>query len=94
MNVLDHPQAQPLLADAELPADALDACADHLTAFAERYLPRFRRSEHRGHALTVLRGKLTGLQRKSGLCYRGTALTVCSAKRWMPRKCPALWQWR
>jgi SRSO17 transposase len=65
MDILDHPDAQALLADAELSADAVRSCADRLTAFAQRYLPLFHRQEQRGHALTVLRGKLTGLQRKT-----------------------------
>src|SRR5947209_10878963 len=65
MDILDHPEAQALLRDAELPAAAVRSCADQLTAFAQRYLPLFHREEHRGHALTVLRGKLTGLQRKT-----------------------------
>jgi SRSO17 transposase len=65
MDILDHPDAQVLLADAELSAAAVRSCADRLSAFAERYLPHFRRTEHRGHALTILRGKLTGLQRKT-----------------------------
>jgi SRSO17 transposase len=65
MDILDHPQAQALLADAELSAQAVHSCADQLTAFACRYLPLFHREEQRGHALTVLRGKLTGLQRKT-----------------------------
>src|SRR5436305_5170435 len=63
MSLLDQPDARALLADAELPADAVAACADRLTAFAQRYLPLFERSEQRQHALTVLRGKLTGLPR-------------------------------
>jgi SRSO17 transposase len=65
MDILDHPQAQALLDDAELSADAVGPCAGQLTAFAQRYLPLFHREEQRGHALTVLRGKLTGLQRKT-----------------------------
>src|SRR5436309_2250765 len=65
MDILDHPKAQALLADAELPPAALAACEAQLTAFAHRYLPHFLREEHRGHALTVLRGKLTGLERKT-----------------------------
>jgi SRSO17 transposase len=65
VDILDHPQAQALLADAELSADAVRSCAERLTAFAQRYLPLFHREEQRGHALTVLRGKLTGLQRKT-----------------------------
>ena len=65
MDILDHPDAKALLADAELSPDAVRSCAERLTAFAQRYLPHFHREEQRAHALTVLRGKLTGLQRKT-----------------------------
>jgi SRSO17 transposase len=65
MDILDHPEAQALLRDAQLPADAIADCADHLTAFAQRYLPLFHRTEQRQHALAILRGKLTGLARKT-----------------------------
>jgi SRSO17 transposase len=65
MDILEQPQAQALLADAELSADAVRSCAERLTTFAQRYLPLFQRSEQRDHALIVLRGKLTGLQRKT-----------------------------
>ena len=65
MDILDHPQAQDLLDDADLSPEAVRSCTDRLTAFAQRYLPLFHRDEQRGHALTVLRGKLTGLQRKT-----------------------------
>src|SRR5947209_10030471 len=65
MDILDHPDAQALLRDAELSATAVRSCAAPLTRFAQRYLPLFHREEQRGHALTVLRGKLTGLQRKT-----------------------------
>ena len=65
MDILDHPEAQALLADAELSAGAVRSCAGRLIAFAQRYLPLFHRSEQRDHALTVLRGKLSGLSRKT-----------------------------
>ena len=65
MNLLEHPDAQPLLQDADLSPAAVRACADHLEAFLTRYLPRFHREEQRDHACTLLRGKLTGLQRKT-----------------------------
>lgn len=65
MTILDHPDAQALLADADLSPEAVRACIDHLTAFTQRYLPLFHREEQRAHALTLLRGKLTGLQRKT-----------------------------
>jgi SRSO17 transposase len=65
MTILEHPDAQVLLSDAVLSADAVRSCAESLTAFASRYLPLFLRSEQREHALTVLEGKLSGLQRKT-----------------------------
>lgn len=65
MNILQHPDAQALLRDADLSATAVQAAAGHLEAFVARYLPRFRRAEQRLHARTILRGKLTGLERKT-----------------------------
>ena len=65
MDILDHPDAQSLLRDAELSPAAVRSCAGRLEDFAARYLPLFHRHEQREHALTVLRGKLTGLQRKT-----------------------------
>jgi SRSO17 transposase len=65
MDMLDHADAQALLRDAELSAEAVRSCAGRLETFAGRYLPLFTRQEQRGHALTVLRGKLTGLERKT-----------------------------
>jgi hypothetical protein len=65
MDLLGHPDAQPLRDDADLPADAVPCCAAALETFLARYLPRFSRSEQRGYARTVLRGKLGGLQRKT-----------------------------
>src|SRR5437773_1792809 len=65
MDILDHPDAQPLLQDAELSPEAVRSCAGRLEAFVARYLALFYRDEQRQHARTVLRGKLTGLQRKT-----------------------------
>jgi SRSO17 transposase len=63
--LLEHPQAQALLEQTDISPDDVRTCARHLTAFIQRYLPRFYRDEQRGHADTILRGKLTGLQRKT-----------------------------
>jgi SRSO17 transposase len=63
--LLEHPQAQALLDQTDVAPDDVRACARHLTAFIQRYLPCFYREEQRGHADTILRGKLTGLQRKT-----------------------------
>jgi SRSO17 transposase len=65
MELLKHPDAQALLEDARLSAAAVRSCADHLEAYVARYLPRFSREEQRAHARTLLRGKLTGLERKT-----------------------------
>jgi SRSO17 transposase len=63
--ILEHPQAQELLGQATVSPATVTACGRHLTAFLGRYLPLFYRDEQRGHAETLLRGKLTGLQRKT-----------------------------
>ena len=65
MDLLDHPNARPLLRDAQLAPDDLHACAARLEDFVRRYLPFFYRKEQREHARVVLQGQLTGLQRKT-----------------------------
>jgi SRSO17 transposase len=65
MSLLEHPDAQALLADAVVPPDAVRGCQDRITTFLQRYLPRFYRAEQRTHATLVIRGLLSGLQRKT-----------------------------
>jgi SRSO17 transposase len=65
MSLLDHPEAQALLADAELTPEAVQDCTDRLTSFLQRYLPHFYRSEQRQNATLVIRGKISGLERKT-----------------------------
>ncbi|MBV8608990.1 MAG: IS701 family transposase [Singulisphaera sp.] len=65
MSLLDHPEAQALLADAAVTPDQVRGCQDRLTAFLERYLPCFYRVEQRTNATLVIRGLLSGLQRKT-----------------------------
>ncbi len=65
MSLLEHPDAQPLLDDADLSAAAVRSCASALEGFLGRYLPLFYRREQSEHARTVLRGKLSGLERKT-----------------------------
>jgi SRSO17 transposase len=65
MSLLDHPEAQALLNDAIVPAEAVRGCSDRLTAFLQRYLPRFYRVEQRATATLVIRGHLSGLERKT-----------------------------
>src|ERR1700676_1453948 len=63
--ILEHPEAQALLEQTDVAPETVNSCSRHLTAFIQRYLPSFYRDEHRQHADTILRGKLTGLQRKT-----------------------------
>lgn len=65
MSLLDHPTARALLADAEVSADAVASCPRRLEGFLRRYLPCFYRVEQHELARVVLRGKLSGLQRKT-----------------------------
>jgi SRSO17 transposase len=65
MSLLEHPDAQALLADAVVTPEQVRGCQDRLTSFLERYLPRFYRAEQRANATLVIRGLLSGLQRKT-----------------------------
>jgi SRSO17 transposase len=65
MSLLDHPDAQALLTDAVLTAEAVRGCQDRLAGFLARYLPLFYRGEQRVTATLVIRGLLSGLQRKT-----------------------------
>jgi SRSO17 transposase len=65
MSLLEHPEARAILADAVLTPEGVRGCSDRLARFLERYLPRFRRPEQRHNATLVLRGLLSGLQRKT-----------------------------
>ncbi|MBV8383720.1 MAG: transposase, partial [Planctomycetaceae bacterium] len=65
MSLLDHPEAQALLNDATVFPDTVRDCADHLTGFLDRYLPKFYRAEQRQNATLVIRGLLSGLERKT-----------------------------
>jgi SRSO17 transposase len=65
MSLLDKPEAQALLNDATLTADAVRGCADRLTGFLQRYLPQFYRVEQRDNATLVIRGLISGLERKT-----------------------------
>jgi len=63
--ILEHPAAQELLAETDIDPGTVRGLTRHLTSFLQRYLPFFYRDEHRRHAAVILRGKLTGLQRKT-----------------------------
>lgn len=65
MSLLECEEAKVLLNDATLTASTVRGCRRRVTAFLERYLPCFGRRELRDHALQVLRGKLSTLNRKT-----------------------------
>ena len=65
MSLLDHPEAQALLADAVVTPDEVRGCQDRITAFLGRYLPWFYRVEQRTNATLVIRGLVSGLERKT-----------------------------
>ncbi len=65
MALLEHPDAQALLDDATVSPDTVRDCTDRLAGFLQRYLPRFYRVEQRENATTVIRGLLSGLERKT-----------------------------
>jgi SRSO17 transposase len=65
MSLLEHEQAQALLADTEVTAAVVRSCKGRLTQFLKRYLPLFYRAEQRELAEVVIQGKLSGLQRKT-----------------------------
>jgi SRSO17 transposase len=63
--LLEHPEAQALLADAEVSAADVRGCRGRLRRFLQRYLPLFYREEQRELAEVVVQGKLTNLRRKT-----------------------------
>jgi SRSO17 transposase len=65
MSLLEQPEAQALLNDATVSAETVRHCTERLTGFLQRYLPKFYRTEQRRNATTVIRGLLSGLERKS-----------------------------
>src|SRR5262249_26869544 len=64
MSLLEHLDAQALLADAAVTPDQVRGCQDRITTFLHGYLPRFTRARQRPPATRVARGRLGGLQRK------------------------------
>jgi SRSO17 transposase len=65
MSLLKQPQARALLADAMVSEGLVRGCAEHLDAFLKRYLPVFDRKEQRDHAVRIVQGRLSGLERKT-----------------------------
>ena len=65
MSVLEAPEAQALLEEALIePADVAD-CRRQIEGFVRRYLPLFYRQEQRANVALVIRGHLSGLERKT-----------------------------
>src|SRR5208283_121854 len=65
MSLLEAPEAQALLEEAMIePADVAD-CRKQIDGFVQRYLPRFYRLEQRANAALVIRGLVSGLERKT-----------------------------
>jgi SRSO17 transposase len=65
MSLLENPKAQALLADACVTPELVETCQSRLTEFLQRYLPLFYREEQRAHALLVVQGHLSDLERKT-----------------------------
>ncbi|MHC4250754.1 MAG: hypothetical protein ACYS9X_16640 [Planctomycetota bacterium] len=65
MSLLDTPAAKTLLDEATLSADDVAGREGRLTAFLERYLLLFYRREQRVNAGVVIRGPLSGRERKT-----------------------------
>ena len=65
MTILEHPEAQALLADAVLCPEQIEELSSRLQPFRERSLPLFRRAEQRSHARFLLLGKISSVSRKT-----------------------------
>ena len=65
MSLLAHPEAEVLLADAEVKADQVRGCRRRLERFLDRYVPLFYRKEQGHNARIVVEGLLGGLERKT-----------------------------
>lgn len=63
MTILEHPAAQPLLADAVLSPAQPRELGGRLESFWERYLPLFQRAAPRRHARHLVLGKISALSR-------------------------------
>src|SRR3984885_5503149 len=65
MSLLDHAEAQALLNDANVTPNTVKGCAERLLGFLQRYLPKFYRIEQRVNATLIIRGLISGLERKT-----------------------------
>jgi hypothetical protein len=65
MSLLEAPEAQAWLEDAVIEAGDVADCRRQIERFVRRYLPRFYRQEQRTNAALVIRGHVSGLERKT-----------------------------
>ena len=65
MSLLEDPQAQALLAEAQVTAGQVRGSRRRLESFLERYVPLFYRKEQGHNARIVVEGLLRGLERKT-----------------------------
>jgi SRSO17 transposase len=65
MPLLERPEAQELLEDAQVSPAMVRGCAARLTRYLARYLPLFGRKEQRSLARLAVEGRLSGLERKT-----------------------------
>lgn len=64
-SLLECPDAERLLGEAVVTPDVVGGCARRLTQFLERCLPLFERREQRDNFTVVMKGRLSGLERKT-----------------------------
>ena len=64
-SILNRPEAQRLLDDAQVRVEDVRGCRGRLNRFLQSYLPLFYRSEQRDNAVIVVEGLLSGLERKT-----------------------------
>lgn len=65
MSLLEAPEARSLLKDATVEASEVAGCRGRVERLMRRYLPLFYREEQRENATLVIRGLLSGLERKT-----------------------------
>ena len=65
MSLVDYPEPQALLNDADVIFPTVKDCADRLTMFFPHYLPKFYYVEQRAKPTLVIRGLISGLECKT-----------------------------
>jgi SRSO17 transposase len=62
---MENEEARLLLEDAKMEASTVRGCGQRITRFLQRYLPLFYRREQGENAALVIKGRLSGLDRKT-----------------------------